>query len=237
MTAPDTQRILKANATRELGTRVAFNFEDLQQKGENYLAEVRAEATKILNSARLQSEAECRQLHKTAVDAGHKEGLREAAESIEKQIQQQVEQQLADRLKTITPAVQQAAVQLKEERDRWVNRWETQAIELSVAIAGKLIRRELAQRPEIAQSMLAEALQLAAGESRIQIRLNPRDLERMGMNPIEQIIALSGCAEAITIPDPQLAEGDCILETKHGSIDARLETLLNRITDELLDEG
>ena len=85
--------------------------------------------------------------------------------------------------------------------------------------------------------MLAEALQLAAGETRIQIRLNPSDLERMGTNPVEQIIAQSGCAEAVTIADPQLVEGDCILETKHGSIDARLETLLNRITNELLDEG
>ena len=48
MLIPESQRLLKANAVRELGVRVAFNFDDLHQQGDAYLTQVRNQAAELL---------------------------------------------------------------------------------------------------------------------------------------------------------------------------------------------
>jgi flagellar assembly protein FliH len=143
--------------------------------------------------------------------------------------------QTQERLRTVLPAFQSAADALGVERDRWIAAWEGAAVKLSAAIAQKLLRHELARRPEVSVSLIHEALQLAAGQPQIQVRLNPCDLEQLQSCGDEALGRLAGVGEARFSPDESISPGGCIVETRHGVIDARLETQLDRITSELLD--
>jgi len=235
--AGETPRVLKANAVRELGGRVAFNFEDLRRQGEEYMAGVRAEAEALLAAARREVDALREQARKEGRDAGRAEGLQAAQLTIEQQVAQRAEQMATQRLKTALPALEQAAAALRAERDDWLVRWESTAVELSVAIAGKLVRGVLELEPDRVRNMLREVLQLAAGQSQVAIHLSPTDVERLGADAAEVIRSTSGCAEARLIPDPALAPGDCRIVTQHGEVDARIETMLERITAELLGQA
>ena len=65
--------------------------------------------------------------------------------------------------------------------------------------------------------------------------MNPDDLKPLqGM--IDELLAAQGrtvCNEVVA--DPQVKPGDCMVATLHGTVDARLETRLARIEEELLE--
>jgi flagellar assembly protein FliH len=233
---PDSSsRVLKANVARELPTRVAFNFEDLREQAAVHLAEARAEAESLKEQARQEAASIRQKALDEARELGKREGLQHAQQLIEQQAQQLTNQRFNDHLKGTLPALQHAAEALKQERDGWLLRWERAAVELSVAIAEKLLRTELSTRPDLTTQMLTEALQLAAGQTQLKVRFHPADLDRLGPQAQEVIKRLTACADPELIGDPSIASGGCIIDTQHGQIDARLETILERITAELLE--
>ena len=231
---PPSSHVLKANEARDLGPRVAFNFEDLRHQAEAHLAAARAEAQALVEQARRDAERLKQSLNAEAREAGRQEGLKDAAAQIEQQSRKLADERLAEQLKTTVPALAQAAQALRDERDRWLLRWDKAAIELGVAIAGKLVRSNLAVRPDLAEGMIAEALQLAVGQPQLRLSLNPQDRMRLGERADQIVEALTACAAPELIDDPTLQPGDCRIETRHGEIDARLDTMLQRIAEELL---
>lgn len=233
MTAPPT-RVLKAAAARELSGRVAFNFDDLRDQAAAQLVSAKQEAEALLAQARKEAEALKQKTLTEAREAGRKEGLKDSAQLIEQQAAKLAEARVAEHLKTTLPVLQQAAEALKSERDHWLLRWERAAVELGIAIAEKLLRTNLTVQPQLADGMIADALQLAAGQPQLRMAWNPDDLERLGDRAQQVVQSLTACATPELIADPSISPGGCRIETRHGEIDARLETMLQRIAEELL---
>lgn len=232
--APGSPRILKPHTARELAGATTFNFEDLRQQA---LAQLTA-AENQAQAIRAQAEQEAAVLKQAAQtegrEAGRTEGLKNAATHIEQQANALCDRRFTEHLQRTLPALTKAAQQLQQERDHWLVRWEKVAVELGVAIAEKLVRSNLAAKPELATGMISEALRLAAGQPQLRVFLHPDDLARLGDQAQQVVQSLSACATPDLVSDATLAPGDCRLETRHGEIDARLETMLHRITEELL---
>jgi flagellar assembly protein FliH len=234
MPVAPASNVIKAATARELPARVAFNFEDLREQAAAQLVQAQQEAAALLAQARKDAESLKQKTLAEARESGRREGLQDAGKLIEQQASQLADARLDEHLQKTLPALEQAAAALRSERDRWLLRWERAAIELGVAIGEKLLRTNLAARPELADGLIAEALQLAAGEPHLRMHWNPDDLERL-VPKAEQIVrSLTACATPELIADPAIAPGGCRIETRHGEIDARLDTLLQRITEELL---
>ena len=83
--------------------------------------------------------------------------------------------------------------------------------------------------------MIESALQLAAGTPHVKLRLHPDDAALLGEHAAEVVRRLASSGDAEIAPDATLARGSCVIQTKHGIIDARLEMLLERIVAELLE--
>ncbi|HUQ69431.1 MAG TPA: FliH/SctL family protein [Planctomycetaceae bacterium] len=234
MTNSSPTRVLKAAAVRELSSRVAFNFDDLRDQAAAQLAAARQEAIDLVDQAKKDAEALRQKTLAEARESGRKEGLKDAGQLIEQQATKLADARLAEHLTTTLPALEQAAQALRAERDHWLSRWERAAVELGIAIAEKLLRTNLAAQPELAEGMIAEALQLAAGQPQLRMHWNPADLARLGDRAQQVVQALTSCATPELIADATIASGGCRIETRHGEIDARLETMLQRIAEELL---
>jgi flagellar assembly protein FliH len=214
--------IIKAGSQRATSQQtgsVAFNFADM---GSTYLTKVQGEANKIIGEAR----AEAAKIRSQAAE----EGRRAAMQSVEGTLRGKVEQQL----QTIVPALKQAVQSVLDARQTWQRHWEQHALKLSTAIASRIVRREVQRVPLITVELIREALQLASGNERITLRLNPADHETLK----DHIARLSGemnsLAETRVVADPAITAGGCRVETEFGSIDQQLETQLARITEELL---
>jgi flagellar assembly protein FliH len=226
--------VLKAADARDLGSRVAFNFEDLRHQAAAHLAAAKVEAAAIVEQARRDADALRSKVHTEARDAGRQEGLKDAAALVEQRARKLADERLGEQLNTTLPALTQAATLLRGERDRWLARWEQSAIELGIAVAEKLVRADLTARPQRAHGMIAEALELAIGQPQLRVFLNPQDRACLGDRAEQVVQSLTACATPQLIEDPALLPGDCRIETQHGEVDARLETMLQRIAEELL---
>jgi flagellar biosynthesis/type III secretory pathway protein FliH len=198
---------------------VAYQFDDM---GQSYLDGVRGEAAKILAEAR----AEAVRIKAKAAE----DGKQAALQAVEATLRSKIDEQL----KSLLAALGQAVSGIEQSRQAWQKHWENYAIQLSVAIAERIIRRELVAQPQIAAALVREALELAAGQRRIVLRLSPADHAGLAGQAELWVKQLGLLAEPQIIADPEITPGGCRVETEHGSIDERIEVQLARVAEELL---
>lgn len=218
--------VIKASNHNPSVQRVAFNFDDMTQRAEEYLAQIRAKGKEILAEAQKEA-AEIRKRSET-------EGKQSAQKSIEQQVSQRAEEQLQQQLAALQPVMQQIGQALEDERHAWLAHWQQSAVQLAAAIAARVIRRELSNSPEIPVALVREALEMAAGSPHIRVHLHPDDHTAVGKS-IEQVLTgMSNTAPAKLVPDENIERGGCRIETQHGVIDQQFAAQLKRIEEELL---
>jgi flagellar assembly protein FliH len=213
--------IIKAGSTLnpvQSGSGSAFQFGDMENA---YLEKVRAEANAIVAKARQEAAA----LQAQAAEQGKKAAMQAAELALRTKVDQQ--------LQTLVPAMQQAVDAMRDARQSWLQHWEKQGLHLATAIAQRIIRREVAQKPEITLDLIREALELAAGSPRLTLRLNPADHVALGDRVTTLTSQLARLGETRVISDPTITPGGCRVESEFGTVDQQLETQLARITEEL----
>ncbi|MHC2067396.1 FliH/SctL family protein [Bremerella sp. T1] len=200
---------------------VAFNLNDVSSKAQNDLNDVKLKAADIVKQAQEQA----KQIRAKAEADG-----RQAAElRAQQSLRTEVDQQAA----TLLPALRTLVQDLTTERQAWLNQWEKVALQVATAVAEKIIRREIENDPQVSSTLIRESLQLASGCGEIHVRLNPQDLGSMQSGEAMLCDELKKLAPAQIIADPAISRGGCIVETKFGQIDNRIETQLSRIAEEL----
>ncbi len=200
---------------------VAFNFDDLTGKAQQYLDGVRAEAKQIIEEA-----------NKTAAqlrDQARRQGQRDAIQTAEKNIRADLDRQV----KTLIPALKQAIASVDQARNQWRSGWEKSAIELAAAIARQVIRREVSQAPTITLDLLREALEMISSGSQLQVLLSPEDYEALGESAAALTAEFSHVGATEIKPSPGIEPGGCRVLTGGGEIDQQIETRLARIVEEL----
>jgi flagellar assembly protein FliH len=230
-----TTRIIKARQAFEVSTVEAFNLIDVQRQGDDIIAKATRDADDVLAAARIEAKQIREQVVSDARHEGRQEGLEQSAAAIARQADEIAEQRVTRQLETAIPALRAAAESLQAERDRWLIRWEETAVRLGVSIAEKLVRRQLITRPELATEMISDALRLAAGQPQLTVYLHPEDLAAWGDRAPQIIQSLTACADTVLVPETHTMRGGCRIETRHGEIDARVETMLHRIAEELVE--
>lgn len=200
---------------------VAYDLTDMAAQAEDYLGAVRSQAVQIVDQAKREAAA----VRQDAEAAG-----RRAAEQA---IERILDEKVAKQMKTLTPALQAAVKQVEDAKQDWLRHWESTAVDLAVAIAGRLVRGELQRRPEISGEWLRESLQLAAGSGDVTVRLNPADQQTLERQ-VKQLAAVFAPLATVTVmADEAITPGGCRVITEFGAVDQQLETQLERIKQEL----
>ncbi len=200
---------------------VAYQFTDMAHQAEDYCRSVEGNATQLVEAAKRDAQG----IRRDAEEAGR----RAAEEALHRILDEKVAQQM----KTLTPALKAAAGQIAEAKQDWLRRWEQSAVELSLAIAGRLVRGELTRRPEIALDWIRQSLELAAGSGEISIHLNPADAQTIERQSQELAAALHPLATTRVVADATVSPGGCRIATEFGTVDGQLESQLERIKQEL----
>lgn len=200
---------------------VPFNFDDVTAKAQQYLDEVRAEAARIVAEA--QTEAD--KIREQARAEGRRAGYEESEQIIEKQ--------LAGKMGPLLLALRQVIQEIRHAKQAWLTHWEKSGVHVAAAIAERLIRREVAETPQITLTLVREALELAAGSSQLRIHMNPGDHETLRPQVETLIAELSSLGSTELIANPEISPGGCRVETRFGTIDQQFEAQLARIEEEL----
>lgn len=105
-------------------------------------------------------------------------------------------------------------------------------LELSLAIARRVVMGEMKTNPGVIAEMVNGLLAEAEGRKVFAVRLHPDDLERLKQSPgaVERLEKAKIALQA----SPEIKPGGVVLETGFGKLDARLETRLDEMTAALL---
>ncbi len=226
----ETGRILKADSLAQRGHSISYQYTDIEQRCDEQLQAAQAQAEQII----LAAETHAAELQAEAWQLGHTTGSLQAETEFDARVEAEVQERLQERLQYIVPALQTATAQLIQDREQILLQWESAAIQLSLTLAERIVRRELQLQPGAPRALIAEVLQLTAGASSIVLRLHPTDVQDIKAHSVEWQQLLSTPATLKVISDPQITRGGCLVETPQGTIDGRIETQLARLASELM---
>ncbi len=235
--APAQAERLLAQAQVELG-RAKAEAEQIRQEAQARLAEAGeviatlAEARRVLEESRAEAaalvaraQAEAGAVTAAAREAGLEEGRRMGLEEGARLARDAVRYELE--------LAQQLAERLQQERDQVIARAEPAIIRLAVAVAGKVIAREIDADPDVLSGLVTRAMLKAAGDDRLRLRLHPEALERLG-GYLDNLVGRFAARGVEVVPDPTLGPDGIVVESRSGTVDAGVGTQLARIEGALL---
>jgi flagellar biosynthesis/type III secretory pathway protein FliH len=103
---------------------------------------------------------------------------------------------------------------------------------LALAVARKLVQREIQADPTLIQQLVAHALALVPHDTMIEIRIHPLDLEAVS-TALEQTAPAGSGVTLEWIPDPGLERGSFMLETPQRLVDGRTDVALRGLFERL----
>jgi flagellar assembly protein FliH len=161
-------------------------------------------------------------------EQGFTDGRARAEEEFERELESRIARE-RDQLFSLLDAIQTQYASFQQKAERT-------SIELAVAIAELILKRELATDREAVIRQIHEALKRVLGVERIKLRVNPED-EQLVRDRRSEILAESDSIREMVIePDEAISRGGCIVESESGNVDALVSTQLHKIEEALLEE-
>jgi flagellar biosynthesis/type III secretory pathway protein FliH len=160
--------------------------------------------------------AELEQAWRRGYDEGTRRGVSEATELLEPG---------AEALRRVVERLETAESAFARDRAAHVEA-------LALAVARKLVQREIQADPSLVRDLVAQALTLVPHDTMIEIRVHPLDLEAVG-TALEHTGMASGAVTLEWIPDPGLDRGSFMLETPQRLVDGRADVALRQLFERL----
>jgi flagellar assembly protein FliH len=129
-------------------------------------------------------------------------------------------------------AIVSALEAFKVERATYFARIEPEVVQLSLAIARKILHREAQLDPLLLTGMVHVALDKLDGGTHVRLRAHPDDMHFWNEHFANNT---NGHPAPDLAGDPQLKRGECALETEMGDTLVSLETHLKEIEQGFLD--
>lgn len=188
----------------------------------------------IVKRALIEAQVEARRLLTEAAHAAQR--TRDDAESNARELRAQA---YRDGYEAALTKLNRHLLEAQTQRDQAFARAERELLQLSVAIAEKIINREIRRDDAALTDIIARAIEqtrhLKRGEE-ITLRVNPLDFAAAQKHPAA-LQAAAKCFKLELAPDRGVASGGCVIETERLTVDARLETQLRAIERALLESA
>lgn len=172
------------------------------------IAEVQAEAEQIRQEAREQGFAE-------GFESGQQDALEGTASAI---------QGLASAIEAVA-----------HSHDEYTASLEPEILRLVRYITELVIRREVRGDIKVIQSTIRAALKNVLDREHTVVHLNPEDLEALSQAGIDPVAELGKYERLELTPDETVSRGGCVVESRTLSVDAQLDSQLQRIFEALMD--
>lgn len=205
---------------------------DAEAYAESVIAQASHEAERLRQAALSEIDdwwrtrrADDERLVAEAREQGREAGYREGFEQVEAEVRRQYEQMLQEARAIIESAVSNKQ-QLIQESEPFL-------IELSCAIAEKIVGRQLSIEPEWTLDLIRNVLRRRKEQGVITLCVSPGQFQFVQDAREELMLAVDSQAEIQIIPDPSVRDHGCVVRSSFGSIDARIDTQLDEIKNQL----
>lgn len=186
-------------------------------------ADAKPADTMGVNPAAEERIAELDRAAKQRVDEAREQGFREGEAAAKSRAEEQV--------RVAIERLAESVARVEEHRDRLRGQVEADAVRLAIAIARRVLRRELTVDPAAIQGLVSAALEKLQSQEKFTVRINPDHVpafeacvERMGLSARVDMIA-----------DPGQELGAAVFEMPRGNLEASVDSQLREIERGLAD--
>lgn len=196
---------------------------DVKNQIEILIEQAQNEAQGIVFDAKKESG----EIKEKAFQSGYDDGLKVA------------EKEISETIERMSQVFTNALKELASLKDNIIANSEGDLVELTIAIAKKLVCCELKQHPEFLIDVIKEAIKASKIENEITIRINHEDrviLEQHAGELIEFLrkTTFNKTAKIVIEDDTFMTQGGCVITTDTNIIDmtyeSRLESVMKAIT-------
>lgn len=161
----------------------------------------------------------------------YQEGFRDGLEQGTGEGEKAGFEQAAKELEPALVSLQQGLLQLKNLRQDTYQNIENEVVELVLAIARKVVCREIKLDREVVACVAREALAKVEAPGRIKIKLNTSDLQFIDKTKYQLSDLIGNIDNVILEAEDRIERGGCVIETDLGEIDARIEKQLQVVEE------
>ena len=233
-----TQIIKKDNATDQpLAQSAVLNLPDFAAEARSIILDARKEAARIAAEARIKAEAASGQAEQRGYDEGHARGLSDGYADGRRQSLAEAKESHAAEFDELSRMVSQVVAELSGARADTLDRAGGDILDLATALAEKIVGRVAATDIQAAKTNLTKVLELAGGLGEIRVLVNAGQLAQLREHFTELVGALGINKDIRLVADGRISPGGARLISRHGQIDATIETQLANVVAALLGRG
>jgi flagellar assembly protein FliH len=129
----------------------------------------------------------------------------------------------------VLESFQQAVAEITGLRATVLRRAEEDIVTLAFHIARKIIRQEILLNRDVVLSTVRCALETLVDRDTILVRIHPIDLEQVQIMKKELLRQVKGIKNLTLQGDETIERGGCVVESRFGEIDARIEEQLTEL--------
>lgn len=134
-----------------------------------------------------------------------------------------------ERLAAHTARIESLLTTMQGQLWHLYERIERDAFRFALAVAGKIIKREVRVDDGTAVRQIQDALRRVVGVDAIKLRVNPVDEQVIREHRPAILASAESVREFIVEPDESIEPGSCIVECASGNVDARWATQLRQV--------
>lgn len=209
----------------ELKTPDTFNVQDVQQRADEYFADMKAKAAALIQEANDEAA--------TIRETARQKGLKAAESEFEQKVNAQAHKLSDARCKTAIQTCEGTVSKLSTSTMQWLEVWRKQTVTLATKMAEKIVRREMQDNTEVLSAWLEEAIVATRDMRDLRVLVHPDDFAVAGRFLTQLAKTVPQAASAEIVPDPEVEIGGCIVRNNDGQIDQQLTTQLDRLIDQL----
>jgi flagellar assembly protein FliH len=210
---------------------------EIIQPSHDFIEEAKLEAEQIIQAAKKEQEsiyADLKQeklnweqekvnLMNEAKNEGYQSGWKEG----ESQGYAQYHSYITDAQKVITAA--------KNDYHSYLESSEKTILELALKIASKIVATKIEDDQKYFLSLVKKAVKEVKNFSETQIHVHPTQYEFLLSKKDDLLSIFTHDTNLVIYPDSDLREGNCIIESPSGRIDAGIDTQLTEIKNALIE--
>lgn len=206
-----------------------FNLRSFEDEAQTIVSQARAKARDLLAAALAEQQKIRDQAYREGFEAGKLVGMGKGEEEERAQIRKSTS--------GLTQLLEGIAHGIESKRTELLVHAERDLVALSIAIAEKIVRAEVAAGRPVAKDSVKRAVELLVRRNEMDVKLNPKDLALIEAYVPELRKQFSEIARIELRPDEAVAPGGCVVVTHQGGVDADLKTQLEEIERSLLGDS
>jgi len=187
------------------------------------LEEASAQIEKWWDERRVDDMRVVEESRQSGFDSGYRDGLKKA------------EAEMAARYEALLQEARHLVEEAHRVKERVVAESEPFLVELSTAIARKIIGEHLAVDPDWTKAHVKRTLERRREKGLITLCVAPSQFAKLQDARSELTLSVDSQAELAIVPDATVDEGGCVVRTPFGSIDARIDTQLSELKAALME--